>query len=287
MGKKKIKVHCSGIMSLMSNTRDNKPLTELQWDEIREYLDKEKPLTDNQVSKLKELVTKQTKYNPKTLTPAAKSDLIKMYSWSMYGMGSFFAGTADNPASEKGVIQENESIRLLSELDGIKYKKNIKKYSNEYIVGIPDIVTKVNGIRKVIDIKTPIDINTFLINCDTGLSKQYLYQMRGYLELTDSDIGEVCFCLVNAPPELIAQEIKKIKTKGYLYGWSDEKIEALVLQANHNMIFDSIPIERKVIRFSVDRDSNFMDDVYQRVLIAREWIAGIHKNHTKKCRRKN
>lgn len=286
MGLKKIKVHCSSILTLMGNTRDNKPLTDAQWEEMRGYLDREKPLTERQIWRLKAYVDRQTNYNPKTLTPGAKSDFIKMYSWAMYGKGSFYSGSLENAASEKGVIQESESIQLLSEIDGIKYRKNKKRYSNEYLIGIPDIVTKVDGKRKVIDIKTPLDINSFLSNCETGLAKEYIYQMRGYMELVGAEIGEVCFCLVNAPPELISAELKKVRTKGYLYGWSDEKIEAMVAQANHNMIFDSIPKNRRVIRFLVERDEDFMKDVYQRVLIARDWISQLHKTHTKRCNRK-
>lgn len=152
------------------------------------------------------------------------------------------------------------------------------------MVGVPDIITKSGGIKKVIDIKTPLDINSFLLNFDTELQKEYLYQMRGYIELTKADVGEVCFCLVNAPTELIENEIKKIKSLGFLYDWSDDYISKRVAQVQNNMIFDDIPINRKVIRFTVERDDNFINDVYSRVLIAREWISDIHKRHTKRCR---
>lgn len=88
----------------MSNTRTNKPLTEGQWSEFREYLDKEEPLTDRQISILKDYVLKQTNYNPKMLTSGTKSMLIEMYSWALYGKGSVNDGSLGSVAAKKGVV---------------------------------------------------------------------------------------------------------------------------------------------------------------------------------------
>lgn len=272
-----IKVHCSSICSIMANAKDNKPLTERQWEEMSNYLDREKPLTERQALILKEYVLKETNYNPKVLGSGIKADLIKMYSWYVYGKGSVGISSYESLATEKGTTQEGQSIRLLSQYDGINYKKNEKKYSNRYITGIPDIVISRKGVRKVVDIKTPIDINTFLYKHEMELPNEYLFQMRGYIELAKADYGEVDFCLVNLPPEMIATEIRKLKQRFFLFGKSDEDTAIRIKQLEDSMIFDDLPLDMRVIKFRVERDSEFMKNVYERVKIAREWIKQFHK----------
>ena len=240
--------------------------------------DKEE-LTDIQVSKLKEYVLRHTSYNPKLLTNSTKSDLVKIYAWEMYGKTSVGISSYENMSTEKGTIAEGESIRLLSQIDGVNYKKNKRRYYNRYIMGIPDIVFSKSGVRKVIDVKSSLDINTFLCKVDSELSIDYLYQMKGYLELTNADSGEVCFCLVNMPPAIIEQEIKKIKAKYYLYGKSDDETKARIIQLQNSMIFDDIPPERRIIRFPVTRDSDFMANVYERVKVVRAWVKDFHAKH--------
>lgn len=272
-----LKVHCSSICSIMANAKDNRPLSEKQWDEVRDYLDREKPLTDRQCVILKEYLLKESKYNPQKLGNGIKADLIKMYSWYVYGKGSIGLGTYESLATEKGTVQEGQSIRLLSQYDGINYNKNEKRYQNRFITGIPDIVVSRKGVKKVVDIKTPIDINSFFYKHEIQLPTEYLYQMRGYIELAKADYGEVAFCLVNLPPEMIAQEIRKLKIRYFLFGKSDEETELKVRQLEDSMIFDNIPIDRRIIKFKVERDEEFMKSVYERVKIARTWMKQFHK----------
>lgn len=267
----------------MANARDNRPLTEKQWNEMKTYLDKEEgTLTERQVSILKKLVLKQTNYNPKTLGSGVKSDLIKMYTWFVYNKGSIKDSNYESIAIEKGTTQEGESLRLLSQYDGVNYKKNERKYRNRYIVGIPDIVISRKGVKKVIDIKTPIDINSFMMYNEIDLPKEYIHQMYGYLELTKAAYGEVVFCLVNLPPELINQEVKKLKSKLFLYGISDENIQIRVENLQRSMVFGDMPINTKIIKFVVHPNPEFMKQVYQRVKLARLWMKDFHKKSNDK-----
>lgn len=272
-----LKVHCSKIHSIMANARDNKPLTEKEWEDMRDLLDRDKPLTDIQIGRLKDYVLKETSYDPKKLSGGIKSDLIKLYSYYVYGKKSIKDYSYDSLSLEKGTTQEWQSIKLLSDYDCINYKKNEVKYSNRFITGVPDIVVSRKKIKKVVDTKTPIDINSFLNKHEIQLSTEYLYQMRGYIELTKADYGEVAFCLVNLPPEMIAQEVRKLKAKFFLIGKSDEETERRVIELQDSMIFDDIPIERKIIKFTVHRDEEFMKAVYERVKIARSWMKEFHK----------
>lgn len=271
----KFKFHCSHISSLMANSRDNRPLTELQWDKFYTHMNREN-FTDAQICEIKQLVLKQSNYNPKTLIKTTKQELIKIYSWNKYKKGS--VGATESLSLEKGTIAEWESISLLSQVDGIKYKKNKKLYTNEYLKGYPDIVVKKPYI-KVIDVKSSFDLNSFLFNQDGGLPAEYEFQMLGYLDITKADYGEVCFCLVNTPAEIIAQQIRSTKQKYFLYGKSDEALENRIKFINDSMIFDDIPAKRKVIRYRVNPNPDKMKEIYERVIIAREWLQSFHKKH--------
>ena len=83
------------------------------------------------------------------------------------------------------------------------------------------------------------------------------------------------------PPAIIEQEIRKLRAKYFLYGKSEEETENRVFRLQNSMIFDDIPIERRVIRFRVERDSEKMAKVYKRVQVARNWMEEFHKIHTK------
>jgi hypothetical protein len=271
-----LKFSCSHLSFLLSSTRENRPLTSREVADFLSLLSKE-DLNDTQISKLKHYVLKQTNYNPNVLSNSAKSDLIKLYAWENYGKGKV-SDLSENFAIQKGTIVEKDSIRLISELDGIQYIKNEKFYKNRYIKGFPDIVTKGKN-KKVIDVKSSQDITTFLTKVQDGLTYEYKLQMQGYLELVGAEYGEVCFCLVNTPPEIIEKEVKVLKSKFYLYGKSEQELFIALEQLYKNMIFDDIPIERRIIRFRVEKDTEKMQLVYHRVKVARAWLKQFHKKH--------
>ncbi len=103
--------------------------------------------------------------------------------------------------------------------------------------------------------------------------------MLGYLELVGAESGEVCFCLVNTPPDIISQQIRNTKIKYSLNGKSDEALQSRIDYIQNSMIFDDIPKKRRVIRFEVNRNPDKMKEVYERVLICREWLQNFHKKH--------
>ena len=90
----------------MANARDNKPLTEKEWEDMRDLLDRDKPLTDIQIGKLKDYVLKETNYDPTKLSKGIKTDLIKLYSWYVFGKKSIKDYSYDALSLEKGTTQE-------------------------------------------------------------------------------------------------------------------------------------------------------------------------------------
>lgn len=175
----KLRFHCSHISHLLSTIKDNRPITDRQFEEMTRLLDKDK-LTEAQTQKLKYYVQKETNYNPKELSKMVKADMVKMYAWQKYRKCQVSLGGWESMALEKGTIAENESIKLLSEIDGIKYEKCTRTYKNPYLIGKPDIVIKTPKL-KVIDIKSSVDIVSFLSRIERQLNHEYIMQMQGYL----------------------------------------------------------------------------------------------------------
>ena len=100
-----------------------------------------------------------------------------------------------NKYMQKGLMMEDASITLLSEVTEKFYGKNEQFYENEYIQGTPDVVDDV-----VIDVKTSWDIFTF---SSAEVTRPYYWQLMGYMWLTGIHKAKLAYCLVNAPEELI------------------------------------------------------------------------------------
>jgi hypothetical protein len=277
MDLRKFKVNCSDLGDLMSSNLKNKALTTRQEQEMLFYLSKEKELTAFQEFNFQKYVRKQLEYNPNILSAATKQMMVKMYCKFLYEKSTISKGADASFSILKGVNAENEAIKLLSSIDGVNYVKNETKFSNRYIKGYPDIVDY--NVKKVIEIKISTDIVSFVNNHDSSLDKKYYYQMQGYLELTKIDYGEIVYCLVDAPQELIDYEIRKLKSKLYLRGYSDEMAAPLVERLYNNMVFDSVPYKRRIIRYKVHRNSDDIKSIYEKVKKCKTWISKLNKKH--------
>jgi hypothetical protein len=262
----------------MTNLRDNKPLTPKEEETVLGYLNREKALTDPMQAKFLELSKKAANHNPESLTGGAKSTLIDIFAWDKYRKLSL-SDSKEVVSVQKGQVAEEESIKLLSQYDKKDYEKNKKRYRNKYLTGVPDIVYKVRGKKTVLDVKTSVDLSSFLENHDRNLSWDYFFQIQSYMALVGAELGYICFCLVNLPPEMIAQQVRRLKSQSYLAGNSDERTEEIVNEFKNSMYFDDIPIRRRVIKIPVKYDPKLMEKVYKRVEYGRGWLKKLIKAH--------
>lgn len=193
----------------------------------------------------------------------------------------------------KGTIAEEDALELLSEIDGITYWKNEEFLQNEFICGTPDN-------RQVVgkDTKCSWDLQSF---DEAELTTLYKWQLKGYswlehfynnTELESKTESELCYCLVNAPLELIEKERK---TLFYNMNMPDEEEDEWIeecQQLERNMIFDvpafkksypnydfyntdlgfSIPAHMRIKRFTVTLGSEDIKHITRRVSMARKWL---------------
>lgn len=269
-------IRCSCIGKIMANGRGT-VLTEKQSAEL-DRLSAMDSLTDKQQETLKVLLEK--KHATPSLSDTCKSYLKEVYMYYKYGKESV-GGSERSRYTIKGRSVEDESIMLLSRLDGQSYSKNQDRFQNEYLTGEPDIlVSSPDGnVIKVIDIKSSWDGNTLLSNIGSPLNPLYFYQVQGYMALTGAAGAEVAYILVNMPQEIINGEKNRIFKTMNPATEENADYKKAIARLENNMTFDEIPIRERVVRFKVDRDEELISNIYARVKQCREWLSEFEQIH--------
>lgn len=275
----KIKLSCYALGRIVG-LDSNEKLSKAEFVLLEKLLKKD-ILTEEEVEMIR-ILSSQKEVAEGTLSKTCKSYLREeVFIYHTYGRRIRPGGEALTESVTrimKGSLAEDSAIKILSELDGINYHKNKRKFKNKWVSGIPDINHKKRlGDRKVIDIKASWDIYTFMNNLTKSLSKAYQYQTQGYISLTKADIGEVCFILVSAPEELIEKQVAKLKYKNVFA--SQEEYEEAASLTRMSMRFDDIPMEKRILRFPVLPNIDEQKMLFDRVDLCREWLSEYQRNH--------
>ena len=156
-----------------------------------------KPLFKVRCSSLSLIMT-DSKVKSAVLSEGAKTYLEGVAKELVYGYT--YSPTAKY--MEKGQLVEEQSIALYNSVFFTSYAKNTERRETDFLTGECDIFTG----SKIIDIKSAWSLHTFPATAAMGASKDYEWQMRGYMKLWDVDEAEVAYCLVNTPDELVGYE---------------------------------------------------------------------------------
>lgn len=178
------------------------------------------------------------------LSEDAKSLLLEMAIREKYGREPI----VDSKEMQKGRRVEEESITLLSEVRGKLYIKNRQYLENEYIMGTLDLQTE----DTVIDIKSPFNLFTF---AKAEIEPAYAWQLTGYMWLANKNKAEIAYTLVDAPEDMIFEELKRYcymtgtfqQNNEIEYGKLEDKVRNL-------MTYKDIPKEKRVKIFEIARD---------------------------------
>ncbi len=204
------------------------------------------------------------------LSQTTKTYLDEIYVQEKYGRKKIIS----TKYMDKGNLNEEESITMAS-----NYKeasppllKNEKNFMNDFICGTPDIVCDT-----VIDVKSNWDLWTFF---KAELSKDYDWQLRGYLWLTGLTVGELVYCLTNTPEHLVRDEQQRMFWKHKIGDdASDEEqeryqhmMEALYKRIEKNMTFDDIPENERLKVFTVEHEPEKIDALKNRVVECRAYL---------------
>lgn len=150
----------------------------------------------------------------------------------------------DTKHINKGLLMEDRAIDVLQELYSSQYfmAKNEAFYSNDYMTGTPDVVTR----DTIFDTKCSWDMYTFPLY-EEVLNKAYYWQMQGYMKLTGKMQAVVAYVLVNTPEHLRYNELDAYD-------------------------YETLPTSKRVKEFHVDYDPKAVEKIEERVIQIREYI---------------
>jgi len=172
--------------------------------------------------------------------------------------------------TDKGNEVEDKSIELCNNVLDLGFLwKNEDYFENDYITGTPDV----NTDTVLLDVKSSWDATTFPFFESELPNKDYFYQLQGYMWLTGKEKSLLCYCLINTPPLIVEDEIRREHWKLHLID------EDLVLREHvlkkHN--FDHIPMEKRIRVYEVEKDEQVIETLKEKIELAREYYEMLMK----------
>lgn len=209
------------------------------------------------------------------LSKTAKSHLIEIYIREKYGRTK----DVQTKQMRKGIEVEDDAIALLAQSLGKSLIKNTERFTNEFIIGHPDVLDLTEAGLKVWDVKSSYDLFTFLGNIPDKLNSQYYWQLQSYMWLTGATESCIAYCLINTPFGIIEQEKKSLL---YKMNVISEESPEYVLEASKlelNMMFDDIDQKERLLLFPVQRNDEDIELIKEKVLKARLFLESIEETH--------
>ncbi len=199
------------------------------------------------------------------LSQTAKTYIEEQVLRAKYGVIKTFSSRY----TDKGNLVEDEAIEMASNALEIGFLyKNHEHFENEWLTGTPDVNT--NDI--LLDVKSSWDATTFPFFATEIPTKDYYYQLQGYLELTGKTDALLVYCLVNTPIQMVEDEIRRAHWAAQLLE-ENYDLRAEVLK-RHN--FDHIPLNRRVKVFKVEKDEQVVNEIKERVELCREYYETLY-----------
>lgn len=263
----------------MSRPKNSNDLTKRDRSALQKIQSKEE-LIEADILKLKELDAKRERFLNPPLSETCKKYLVGMFGYMKYNAKIAKTAQSQKPCVSKGVELEEQGIELVSFIDKKQYERPTGYVENDYFIGVCDAICLEEG--HILDVKTSWNASNFMaVRISNKLSHSHWGQMQGYLNLYNLDRGTVCFVLANTPPHLIEQE-KASLFKKYMFGEIDrEKYEVDTAKFDSLFNFEKIPINKRIIRFEVNKSPEYVQKVIQRVELCREYISEFDKSFMK------
>jgi hypothetical protein len=210
------------------------------------------------------------------LSKTCQTELIKIYNWVKYGRKKQVVIRQ----MIKGIICEPESITLYSRVEKKLFLKNNIQLENEWATGHPDIFDgeTIHTATEIDDIKTSWEMDTFTPKAIEDTDAGYDYQLNCYFDLVPTaKSGNIVYCLVDAPPELIQDELKRLQFDMNIIWDEDPKYLEAAAEIIKNMTFGDIDMEERVIKIPVARDEVKINQMKAKVPALRDWLAWFEK----------
>ena len=232
---------------------------------------KQMKLSQNKAAKVEKLAAEffflEQNKDVETLSQTAKSYLITIFIEEFYGRKY----PTYNKYFEKGTLQEEDAITLLSEVETELpfLEKNKQFYSNNFICGTPDLVLD----DLVVDLKVAFGLNTLLAK-DDDICKEYFYQLQSYGLLTGITNLQISYCLVDTPKYIIEAEIQREMRKNPF-----RLVPNIEKEMYHLHTFSDIDPKNKVKSYQFELLPDFEMKLQRKVIAAREFLNELAEKH--------
>jgi hypothetical protein len=205
-----------------------------------------------------------------TISETTKTYLIEVYINVMYGRKKEII----SKAMQKGLMQEEDSLTLLSRVEKTLFLKNEENLKNDWLTGTPDIIVRDEKSLPILirDTKTSWDIFTFFKSKTNGIDKGYYWQLQSYMDLAGAENASLDYCLVNTPPALIESEKRKFMWNQGIINPDDEISAEAFATIEKNCLFDDIPLSERVHSIPIERNQEDINRLHARVEQCREWM---------------
>ncbi len=258
------KIHPSQCGKIMGDV--NKP-TAKQLAMIDTLQAKEKR-TPTQEATLAELIAKRD--SKPELSAGAKTFCQNWVKEQIYERRQTFS----SKYTVKGNECEDDAIALTAEIMGYTdAKKNKDYFENDYMVGQCDLLVP----ELVEDIKCSWSCFTFPLFATELPEPDYFYQLQCYMKGYNRNKAAVNYCLMDAPPDLIMNEVfKQARANGMEDGVEQDFID----EVTATMVYSHLPKQLRFKRFEFDRDDTVIAAIEQQVRLCREYIATLAPTYT-------
>lgn len=173
-------------------------------------------------------------------------------------------------AIQKGLANEETGITQLSLYLNEMLDKNIRRFENDFLTGTPDIICD----DVVYDIKCSYSIWTY---AKADLSKDYLWQLLAYMELTGLRKANLVYVLTDTPKSIIQAEVKSICWRLQ----DDSSAKEIEAELTKQMTYSDIPSSDRIKVIPVEFDVDKIKSLYERVELCRSYYAGLSLTPTK------
>lgn len=204
------------------------------------------------------------------LSETAKTYIRELWLFEKYG----YKEPVVTDIILKGFFCEQDSMTLVQNvLKGELRSKNLKRFENDYVTGIPDVI-----LSDVIeDVKSSWSIKTFM---ESELEKQYYYQGQCYMALTGINKYRLIYCLNSTPEHLVTNERQKYYYK-FQCDEENSMLKDIYKQIERNHEYNNIPESDRVKIFSFDFNAVEYAKLCDQVIKARNYYDSLTLNSNK------
>lgn len=245
-------------------------------DDFRNRLTTLKGLTPKQEETLQMLIAKD-KMEPE-LSQGAKTHIKDV--WLLFEKGVKEEITSKH--TRKGLQAEEDALNLISFVDNIMYIKNDKRVRKGHLVGECDvntvIQTEAGKVRMIDDTKCSWNPHTFMMS---DLSTIYEWQGRAYLYLYDADVFRLRYCLVDCPPDVLRDELKKFCWANNIMDETLPEYKDMIDQFHANFLYEKsgrYNQKERVKTFMFERDLKLEKVMLKAIKLAVEYYQTITLN---------